>query len=40
MSGHLSDLVLDEVVVGAPPPVHLSSCAACQGRLERLRVHA
>lgn len=40
MSEHLSDLVLDEVAVGGPAPAHLEACAACVGRLERLRTHA
>jgi hypothetical protein len=40
MSEHLSDLVLDEVAVGGPRPVHLEACAACLARLERLRAHA
>ncbi len=38
MSGHLSRLALDELVVGdASPPAHLASCAQCQARLARLR---
>ncbi|AKQ63207.1 hypothetical protein A176_000119 [Myxococcus hansupus] len=38
MSGHLSRLVLDELVVGdAAPPAHLAACAECQAKLARLR---
>ncbi|WNZ61520.1 hypothetical protein QEG98_37575 [Myxococcus sp. MxC21-1] len=38
MSGHLSRLALDELVVGdAPPPAHLASCEQCQAKLARLR---
>ncbi len=38
MSGHLSRLALDELVVGdAAPPPHLATCAACQAKLARLR---
>ncbi|MFE8599207.1 hypothetical protein [Archangium violaceum] len=40
MSEHLSDLMLDEVAVGGPRPVHLEACAACLSRLERLTAHA
>ncbi|QDE71559.1 hypothetical protein BHS09_33760 [Myxococcus xanthus] len=38
MSGHLSRLALDELVVGdAAPPPHLAACEQCQARLARLR---
>ncbi|WP_426755331.1 hypothetical protein [Myxococcus sp. Y35] len=38
MSGHLSRLALDELVVGdAAPPPHLAACAECQAKLARLR---
>ncbi|WIG93372.1 hypothetical protein [Myxococcus sp. SDU36] len=38
MSGHLSRLALDELVVeDAPPPAHLAACAQCQAKLARLR---
>ncbi|AEI64468.1 hypothetical protein [Corallococcus macrosporus] len=38
MSGHLSRLALDELVVGdAAPPTHLASCEQCQAKLARLR---
>ncbi|MFP2962615.1 hypothetical protein ACLEPN_33785 [Myxococcus sp. 1LA] len=38
MSGHLSRLALDELVVGdASPPPHLAACAECRAKLARLR---
>lgn len=41
MSAHLSPLQLDEIVAGlAPAPEHVSHCAACAKRLERLRVES
>lgn len=40
MSEHVSQLVLDELLAGAPPNAHVEGCAECRARLEALKTEA
>jgi hypothetical protein len=40
VSEHVSQLVLDELLAGAPPNAHVEGCADCKARLEALTTQA